>query len=149
MTAMGPPAGGAEARAARTLGIVEGLEAIDVDHRQRQRQRQCGTAATAPFDRQHLVELPPLGDAGQAIDKGHRAHAVFLTLARQVGAHTRPQHGRIDRPAAAVSSADVNRASRLSATIALPSPQGSPCRHFNTGFASARQRRTRPWSAHR
>ena len=50
--------------------VVVELEMVDID--QQQRQRRPRPLRPRPFDRERLIERPPVGEAGQAVAAGQR-----------------------------------------------------------------------------
>lgn len=64
-----------------TLGVVVGFEPVDVEHDKR--QGGCVAHSSAPFLIEEVIELTPIGNAGQPIQAGEsKQHLIrFLQLA--------------------------------------------------------------------
>jgi hypothetical protein len=65
-----------------TVGVVEGLEVVDVE--QNHRQGQIGPDAAAPLELQHTFKFPSVGDVRQRIETNRLLELVAPLLGGQM-----------------------------------------------------------------
>ena len=70
------------------MGVVVGLEAVDVQHQQGQRPLMAPGAP--PFQDQAFIQGAAIGDAGQWVPAAQIAQQIFMGLEAQVQIHPCP-----------------------------------------------------------
>ncbi|GAV33766.1 hypothetical protein ROTAS13_01423 [Roseomonas sp. TAS13] len=73
------------------IGVVEGLEVIDIDHQQRH------PVVLPHRPRQGLVEAAPVGEAGQPVGQGEAPQRLQRLPLRALPGHRQEQEGEADR----------------------------------------------------